>query len=229
MKIYAFIFARGGSKGIKRKNMVSLGGKPLISHAIDLAKKNKQINKIFVSTDDNEIKNLSKLSKVNIISRPKYLATDKSGEWKSWQHAVNYLKKKGDEFDIFVSLPATSPFRSMNDLKKSIKLLRDTTDVVVTISKANRNPWFNMVKENKQGFLQVLNKSNKKINRIQDAPQVYDLTTVAYVLRPDFILKNKGIFDGKVKGLNVSKERALDIDDMFDLKIAKLLMENKID
>ena len=228
MKIYAFIFARGGSKGIKKKNIVKLNKKPLILHTIHLAKKLKYIEKIFVSTDDKEIRKIAISSGVNVISRPSYLATDKSGEWKSWQHAVKYIKKNEEKFDIFLSLPSTSPLRSLDDINKSIKLLTKNVDIVVTIAKANRNPWFNMVKKDKNGYLKIVNKIKKTIIRRQDAPEVYDLTTIAYVTRPKFIMNNQGIFNGRVKGLEIEKKRALDIDDNYDLEIAEFLLSKKM-
>jgi len=224
MKIYAFIFARGGSKGIKNKNIVNVANKPLILHTIDLVKKLSFIKKIFVSTDDIKIKKIALASGLEVITRPKQLATDKSNEWKSWQHAVKFLRKKKEKFDVFISLPVTSPLRTVNNIKKSIQLLRKNVDIVVTVTKSHRNPWFNMVKKDKNGYLKIVNNNKKKIFRRQDSPEVYDLTTLAYVTRPQFILENRGIFDGKVKGLEVEKKRALDIDDNYDLEIAKFFI-----
>ena len=100
-------------------------------------------------------------------------------------------------------------------------------DAVVTITKSNRNPWFNMVRKNKSGYLRIANKIKKTIIRRQDAPEVYDLTTIAYVTRPKFIMNNQGIFSGRVKGLEIEKKRALDIDDNYDLEIAEFLLSKK--
>lgn len=109
--IFAFIFARGGSKGIKRKNLKKLNGKPLIYYSINIAKQLDIFKKIFVCTDSDEIINYSKKLKVEVIKRPKYLATDNSPEFLSWKYAIQYLKKNNIFFDTFVSLPATSPLR----------------------------------------------------------------------------------------------------------------------
>ena len=145
MKIYAFIFARGGSKGIKKKNIVKLNRKPLILHTIHLAKKLKYIEKIFVSTDDKEIRKIAISSGVNVISRPSYLATDKSGEWKSWQHAVKYIKKNEEKFDIFLSLPSTSPLRSLDDINKSIKLLTKKVDFLLFKNSFSTSEYLNLL------------------------------------------------------------------------------------
>ena len=95
------------------------------------------------------------------------------------------------------------------------------------MTEASRNPWFNMVIKNENHCIDLILKSKKKISRRQDAPKVYDLTTVAYVLNPEFILNNNSIWDGNVKGILVPKERAIDIDDEFDFRIAEMLLEDK--
>ena len=101
------------------------------------------------------------------------------------------------------------------------------TDVVITVTPATRNPYFNMVSRGKEGYSSILTPLNKYVRR-QDAPQVYDMTTVAYVTRPEFISKHNGLFEGKVKSVVVPKERAIDIDDIYDFKLAELIFqENK--
>ena len=136
----------------------------------------------------------------------------------------NHLCKKKYEFDKFVSLPVTSPLRSNSDIAKCTKLLDKSNDIVITVSETERNPWFNMVKMNKKNNVEILNKeTNKIIDTRHKAPKVYDMTTVCYVSSPDYILNNKSIFSGKVRALIIPKERSLDIDTIFDLKIARLL------
>ena len=95
------------------------------------------------------------------------------------------------------------------------------------MTEASRNPWFNMVRVNENHCIDLVLKSKNKISRRQDAPQVYDLTTVAYVLNPEFILNNNSIWNGNVKGILVPKERAIDIDNEFDFRIAEMLLEDK--
>lgn len=221
-KIYAFIFARGGSKGLPNKNIKLLGGLPLIAHSIKLAKNMKEIDKLFVSTDSDEIASIAKDLKAEIINRPKHLATDNSPEWLSWQHAIRFVYKKEGEFDIFTSLPATSPLRRKKDVISCLNSLDHFTDITVAIKSSERSPWFNMVQKNEDGFISLISK-DLKIKRRQDAPKSFDLTTVAYVARPQFVLNSTGIWDGRIKGIEVPKLNSIDIDDEYDFKIAELL------
>ena len=90
---YAFIFARGGSKGLSRKNILPLAGKPLLQYSIDTALASSYINKVFVSTDDAAIANVAKEGGAIVIERPSELATDDSPEWLSWRHAIDWVIK----------------------------------------------------------------------------------------------------------------------------------------
>lgn len=225
--IFAFIFARGGSKGIPFKNIVNLNGKPLIQYSIEIAKQMDQIQKIFVSTDCEKIKAVSLENDVEVIDRPPDLATDQSPEWLSWQHAIRTTKEKYGNFKYFLSLPATSPLRNKSDIEKCIYALNKNVDLVLTMTEAKRNPWFNMVKFSENGNLKLII-NDKFISRRQDAPICYDLTTVAYFARPSFILKSKGIWDGKVAGVEIPNERAIDIDNLFDLEIASFFTKKNM-
>ena len=222
-KTIAFIFGRGGSKGLKNKNLLTLGEKPLIAHGIDLAKEIKEIDKIFVSTDSDEIANIGMKYGAEIIKRPNELATDNSPEWLSWQHAIKFFNKKYGKFNKFISLPPTAPLRSTDDVQRSLDALTGKVDIVLTMSKSNRNPWFNMVTCGKNSNLSLINENNI-INRRQDAPKCFDICTVAYVSRPDFIIKKKSIWDGIVKGIEIPIERSIDIDNKFDFEIAEFLI-----
>ena len=112
----------------------------------------------------------------------------------------------------------------MNTVNKCLKYLNEETDVVVGMTEASRSPWFNMVREKENGFIELVSKSDKIYTRRQDTPIIYDMTTVAYVTRPKYIKKAKSVFEGKVKGVMIPIERALDIDTDFDFKIAEFLL-----
>ena len=226
--LYCFIFARGGSKGIKNKNLVKLNGKPLLFYSINLAKKIKSIKKIFVSTDNKAIAEYAKKNKVEVIKRPKKLSQDNSYEIDAWKHAIKFLKKKKIFFDIFLSLPTTSPLRNKNDVITSLKMLnKKKTDIVLTGTKSKRNPWFNMAMKKKNGFYKIINNNKKTIYNRQKAPNVIDLTTVAYVADVSYILKAKSYFDGNVKVNLIPSVRAVDIDDKNDLYYANYLLKIK--
>ena len=223
MKNFAFIFARSGSKRIKNKNIQKIGEETLLEITLKQAKKINIIQKTFLSTDSKIMATIAKNLNIQVIMRPKILAKDKSSEWLAWQHAIIYVKKKY-EFDKFISLPVTSPLRSTTDITNCIKMLDKSNDIVITASETERNPWFNMVKMNKKNYVEILNKETDKIiDTRHKAPKVYDMTTVCYVSRPDYILNNKSIFSGKVSALIIPKERSIDIDTIFDLKVARLL------
>ena len=223
MKKYAFIFARGGSKGLKNKNILNFNGIPLLAHTIKFAKKSLLFDKIFVSSEDKRILSIAKKYSAEIIIRPQYLAKDNSPEILSWQHAINYLKKNNDEFDIFISLHTTSPLRSVLDVKKCIKKYNKKVDAIITYTKTSRNPFFNMIKFNGNDFIELVNKTNKLFSRRQDAPIIYDMTTVCYVTNPKYVLKVKNIFEGKIKGVEVPNYRSFDIDSKLDFIITKYI------
>ena len=227
MKTFAFILARGGSKGLPKKNILSLGGLPLIAHSILSAKKNQMIDDVFVSTDSNEIAEVSSSYQAKIIKRPKELAQDESSEWLAWIHAINFIHEQGLEFNKFISLPATAPLRADEDISSCLLALKGDVDVVITVTPANRNPSFNMVKRDNKGISEPVIKSDSV--RRQDAPLVYDMTTVAYVTTPQYILNKKNLFEGNTYSVIIPKDRAVDIDDEVDFLLAEKLFERKND
>tara|TARA_Y100000590_G_scaffold470706_1_gene668063 strand:- start:162 stop:854 length:693 start_codon:yes stop_codon:yes gene_type:complete len=219
----AFIFARGGSKGLKNKNIKIFNGKPLIYYSIEIAKKINLIDDIYVSTDDSKISKISLTYGAKIIKRPKNLSKDSSDEWKAWQHAVNYIKKKNIKFDKFISLPCTSPLRSKEDVVKCINRKNNKNDMVITYCKTNHNPYFNMVMHKKNNQLKKIMNLKKNIIRRQDAPKIFDMCTVAYVTSPSFIVNNNNLFDGRTEGVEIHKNRSIDIDDILDFKFAEYI------
>lgn len=228
MRTFAFIFARGGSKGLPRKNILELGGKPLIVHSIEIAKKVSQIEEIFVSTDDQEIAEIANRNGAVTINRPVELATDNSPEWLSWQHAVEFVIERFGDFERFLSLPATSPLRNIYDVQSCLDLCKTDSDFVVTMTESNRSPWFNMVKKDINGRVNLLLKDfGNQLKTRQSAPKTFDMTTVAYVTSPSFILKNSCFWDGSVIGVEIPPERAIDIDTKLDFEIANFLYSQK--
>ena len=225
-KTRAFIFARGGSKGIVGKNLVLFNGKPLIAQSILVAKKLKCIEKIYVSTDSEEIANVSLDYGATIIKRPNHLATDTSPEWLSWQHAIKKAIKEDGEFDRFISLPTTSPLRTESDVQNCLDALNSQIDFVITATVSKRSPWFNMVQIDDSGLTELIYK-NYSCKRRQDAPSSYDMTTVAYVSSPNFVLNKNTIWDGKVATIIIPPERAIDIDTQIDLEFAQFLSQRK--
>jgi N-acylneuraminate cytidylyltransferase len=219
----AFVFARGGSKGLPGKNIRDLGGKPLLAHSIEMARSIAEVTEIFVSTDSEAIASVAQAWGAQVIERPASLAGDESPEWLAWQHAVKHASLVLEPFAKFLSLPATAPLRSRADVESCLGALDADVDAVITMTPSNRNPWFNMVSLDERGSVSLVNQPDSSVVRRQDAPSTFDMTTVAYVLRPDFITSHDGIWDGRVKGVIVPKHRAVDIDDEVDFQLAQLL------
>jgi N-acylneuraminate cytidylyltransferase len=225
MKNFAFIFARGGSKGLPRKNIKPLAGKPLLQYSIDTALASPSIDKVFVSTDDADIAKVAIDSGAMLIERPDELATDTSPEWLSWRHAIEWAGKHHGEFDGFVSLPATSPLRGVGDVEAAIaKRSKVDADICISVTPASRSPFFNMVKGTGDGLVELVNKPESDVTRRQDAPEVFDITTVVYATTPEFVLNNYGLFSGKVTSIDVPKARAVDIDDIYDFRMAEAIL-----
>jgi N-acylneuraminate cytidylyltransferase len=184
MSVVAFIFARGGSKGLPGKNIRLLNGKPLIAWSIEHALNVKRIDRVIVSTDSEEIAKVAKQYGAEVpFIRPAELATDDSPEWLAWRHALNYLiETKGNLPDVMVSVPSTAPLRQLVDIENCLdEYEKGCADVVITVTAAHRNPYFNMVKVNQDGSVGLVNPPESTIARRQDAPLVYDMTTVCYV------------------------------------------------
>ena len=181
MSTVACVFARAGSKGVPNKNIQTFNGKPLISWAVELALEVKQINKVFVSTDSEEIAEIARMAGASIpFIRPSELATDTSPEWHSWQHFIKFLADKNGKLpEVFLSLPATSPLRSTIDVENCLnEFKKGRADFVVGITPSERNPYFNMVKKGEDNQVDLVSQQGDKYSRRQDTPQVFDLTTV---------------------------------------------------
>ena len=227
MKAVAFIFARGGSKGLPGKNTRLLGGKPLIGLAIECAFEVDRISRIIVSTDSEEIATISREYGAEVpFIRPAELAMDDSPEFLAWKHGIAYLREStGTIPQAIVSVPATSPLRLAIDLEKCLdEYEKGIADVVITVTDAHRSPYFNMVKSNPDGTYGLVNSSVSEVARRQDAPVVYDMATVCYVANSEFVMNHNSIFEGRVGAVHVPVERAIDIDTHFDFRLAELLL-----
>ena len=191
----------------------------------------KKINRVVVSTDCEQIAKVASDYGAEVpFLRPSVLASDESPEWLSWQHALRMvLKDKKTLPKMMISLPVTSPLRNKVDIENCINVYeKKNADIVISVTESNRNPYFNMVKVNDDGLVEELIKQKKKIYRTQDAPKIFDITTVAYVANPHYVLNEKSMFNGKMYYNEIPKERSIDIDTPFDFEIAKYLMRKKI-
>jgi N-acylneuraminate cytidylyltransferase len=230
MQIVALICARGGSKGLPGKNVRLLGGRPLIGWAIAQSKAVADIGRVIVSTDSFEIAEVARKEGAEVpFVRPAELALDNSPEWHVWRHALNYLREDAGSYpDALVVVPPTAPLRKSSDIQRCLDVYRDSqADMVITVTDSQRSPYFNMTRVMPDGSSALVIPPEGKVTRRQDAPVVYDMTTVAYVSRPDFVMSHNGIFEGRVRQVHVPVERALDIDTPLDFRIAQCLIEGK--
>jgi len=230
MKTVAFIFARGGSKGLPGKNIRNLGGKPLIAWSIDIALSVKRIERVIVSTDSEDIATIARKFGAEVpFIRPAELAGDESPEWLAWRHGINYLKESCGKWpEVMVSVPTTSPLRIDVDIENCLdEYEKGDADIVITTTDAHRSPYFNMVRAKDDGTVELVNSLPKTLTQRQQVPVVYDVTTVCYVANPSFVMSHESIFEGRVRAVHVPIERAIDIDTIFDFQVAEALLSNR--
>lgn len=222
----AYVFARGGSKGVPGKNLRLLGDRPLLAYPIETALNSGLFERVIVSTDSEDIAAVAREHGAETpFMRPPELATDTAAEWFAWQHALRETERLYGLPDTFVSLPATSPFRTAGDVRRCVERLNadPVPDIVITGRRSERSPWFNMVRLDDEGLARIVIQPDGRIVRRQDAPEVFDVTTVAYAAKPSFVLSANGLWGGRVALVEVPAERALDIDTPFDFFIAECI------
>ena len=218
----AFIFARGGSS-MAGKNLRPLLGRSLLARAVSTAKAVGRIDRVVVSTDDAAIAQAAQDAGAEVpFRRPAELATDDAPEWLAWRHAIQWARSGGANFTRFVSVPTTAPLREPGDIARCLDAFETRLwDVVLTVRPAERSPYFNMVRLDSAGAAHLATKPDRPIAGRQGAPVLYDVTTVAYVAAPEFVMRADAIFAGRVGAVIVPKERAIDIDDEWDLAAAE--------
>jgi CMP-N-acetylneuraminic acid synthetase len=228
MEFVCLICVRRGSKGLPGKNIKLLDGIPLITRTISQARIINRISRIIVSTDSREIAELAVQAGAEVpFLRPDELAADNAPEWKVWQHALEYIHNETGKLpEGLAVLPVTSPLRNTDDINACLdKFETEKPDVVITITDSHRNPYFNMVCMNDSGQPQLVIPPSSTVFRRQDAPVTYDMTTVAFIADPEFVLQHEGIWEGQVSHVHIPLERALDIDTEYDFKIAEALID----
>lgn len=228
-KILGIILARAGSKGIKNKNIVKLGNKPLISWTIETAIKSKKITDLVLSTDSKKIANIGKKYGVQVpFIRPKKFAKDNSSSVDAIEHAVNFLKNKGLNYDYVLLLEPTSPLRDYKDIDNSIdKIFSKNYDSLASVSKLEAfHPDF-LYKKNKIGFLSPFRKSKKKYIRRQDLEPIYFLEGSIYISKITTLMKKRTFYHNKTIGIEMPKWKSIEIDDKIDLVHTEAIIKKK--
>lgn len=217
--------ARGGSKGIPRKNIKKLAGVPLINYSISVARELSDDEHIIVTTDDDEIADVARQTGLPVpYMRPDYLATDTAGSREVILDAMDYADSKGIEYDNVVLLQPTSPLRNVDDVKKALELYTTDLDMVVSVVESNANPYYNCFETDADsGFLRI-SKGDGSITRRQDAPQVWEYNGAVYVINPQSIrAMAMGEFSRK-KPCVMTRERSIDLDTPLDWAIAEVVI-----
>ena len=229
MKPLVIIPARGGSKGIPHKNIKLLGGKTLICRAIDNARAVAPDSDICVSTDDSEIIQVVEDYGLKVpFIRPTELAADNSGTYEVLLHALSFYEQQGRTYDTIILLQPTSPFRRDEDISEALKLYSPDVDMVVSVTEARANPYYNCFETDSDGFLHVSKGDGKYIRR-QDAPKAWEYNGAIYIINPQS-LKRKSLGEFKRRRMYEMDElHSLDLDTPLDWRIAELLIaENEI-
>lgn len=227
MKPLVVIPARGGSKGVPRKNIKHLGGKPLINWTIEVAQEVFKDDLICVSTDDEEIKKVAEQTGLKVpFLRPKGLATDTSGSYEVLLHAVYFFEQQGYFPDTLILLQPTSPFRTVKHIKEAIGLYTEDLEMLVSVKETKANPYYVLREENKNGYLVKSKKSNA--TRRQDVPKVWEINGAIYIISIKD-LKAKSIAEfTKVKKYVMDEMSSHDIDTFEDFEYAKYLISKRI-
>ncbi|MBR2364833.1 MAG: acylneuraminate cytidylyltransferase family protein [Lentisphaeria bacterium] len=231
--IHAWIFARGGSKGLPGKNIRPLRGKPLIAYAIETAQKSRLIKDVFVSTDSPDIAAVAEqYGAIVPFLRPAELASDTANERMAWRHAIEWMRSQ-DQFapmDIMVSLPTTAPLRTPDEVDEAIELyLKGEADTVIAVSKSARHPAFNMVYVDKDKYAKViLGQYEEWVPNRQAYPPAYDITTAVYVSGADYIMEQDSYLKGRVQAIVIPEDHGIDIDTLLDFQQAELLLAERV-
>lgn len=226
-KILVTVCARGGSKGVKNKNIRPLNDRPLIHYTLDLVKKCGLIDDYVVSTDSEEIINIVKKYGLNVyFRRPAELAGDKVSRMQAIKHAVLWMEKNRiGKVDTVVDLGVATPLKSVRDLENSIKLLVDkNASNVFSVTPSDRNPYYNMV-EIIGNRISIVKKLKKELTDRRDAPRVYSMNDGILVWRRDILFGKDPFFGKNAKVYIMPMERSVDIDEEFDFFLAETLLK----
>lgn len=222
MNIVAIILARGGSKGIPKKNIINFCGKPLINWSINQAQNSKYISSVWVSSDNNEILEIAKKQKAGTIKRPKKISTDKSSSEIGWIHAINEIEKN-QKIDLVIGLQTTSPIREAKDLDEGIKKFKkNNADTMFSCTKLD--DFF--IWEKKKSKYSSLNYNYKNRKRRQDVKNQYLENGSFYIFKPEIIKKTKNRLGGKIEVTVQEFWKSFEIDSIENLKFSEIIMKN---
>ena len=229
MKILGTICARGGSKGIKNKNIRKLAGKPLIAYTIEYFKKWGKTDRIVCSTDSKKIAEVAKKYGAEIpYMRPAELASDNASKLHVLQHLIDYYEKQDNiKYDIIVDLDPTAPLRKKKFLKEAFKKFIDSDAYnLYSVCRARKNPYFNMVEVDEKGYAHLCKQSNVVCR--QDATAVFEMNASIYIYKHDFLLQTNTIHSNKTIIYEMPEITSIDINTELDFLIVEFLIKNEV-
>jgi CMP-N,N'-diacetyllegionaminic acid synthase len=227
-RIIGIIPARGGSKGIPRKNIRLLAGKPLIGWTIEAALNSKVCERLLVSTDDPEIAAVAREFGADTpFLRPPSLSSDISTSVSVVEHAIDWMNDTGAEtFSHVLFLQPTSPFRTAGDIQNAVNIAKKTDAAVVSVCEPQHHPYlFKIIRED--GTLGNLIPESAQYSRRQDFPPVFTLNGAIYVISVNRLKKEKTFTPKKTVPYIMPPERSLDIDTPWDFFLAEQIMQGK--
>jgi len=233
LNILVIIAARGGSKGVKGKNVRPLLGRPLIAHTILQALRWGKAAKVIVSTDSKEIAQIAREYGAQVpFMRPAPLATDKSGKLPVIVHALKACEEiYKTKFDLVVDLDGTAPVRSIEDLDNCLTMfIKQRPQTIFSVVPCHKNPYFNMVELNSSGRVSLCKKTKIRLKRRQDAPIVYDANASIYFYDRNYLLKTKNptVITRRCMIYVMKEESGFDIDREIDFKFLEFLSKEKV-
>ncbi len=227
-KVLCTICARGGSKGVKNKNIKSINGKPLIAYTIEQAKQSNLFEHIVISTDSDDIAAIAKEYGAEVFfKRSTKMASDTAGKLDvirdAFQRSEKYYNEK---FDYLIDLDATAPLRSIEDITQSFEqFLKNNNDNLITAMPSRRSPYFNLVEVDNKGKVYLSKTLDNSVVRRQDAPKSYDMNASIYIWKRDVILHSDSLFLEKTGLYVMPEERSIDIDTELDYKFVEFIMK----
>jgi CMP-N-acetylneuraminic acid synthetase len=223
-KVLAIIPARGGSKGLPRKNILDLAGKPLIAWTIEASLNSKYITKTIVSSDDDEILRISKSYGAEILKRPDEFATDSASSELVVNHAI---KSINESFDYIILLQPTSPLRDVVNINNAFEnLFKKNATALISVCKIN-NKILKAFKENKNGYIDGVSNNKYPFMRRQDLPKTYLSNGAIYIIKVDEFMKNNSFFTDKTISYIMNEIQSMDIDTQEDLEKAESFIDDK--
>lgn len=224
------ICARGGSKGVAGKNLMPLGGRPLLAHSIEQAHASGLFAHVAVSSDSDSILSAAQAWGADlVVRRPAALATDSAAKLPAIRHAVETVEARvGTRFDVLVDLDATSPLRTPGDIEGAVQML-ETRGVsqVITGAPARRSPYFNLVEVDDDGRVRLSKETCPPVVRRQDAPACYDMNASVYVWTRAGLFSDNRPFNPDTHLYEMPEERSVDIDSALDAKLVELLLADR--